>query len=657
MKKKLGFGGLFLGIILVSLAFYWLCGQADNKYAAPGYTAKLGTVRIQPQRLTTLYLAEGWAYYDGKRLTPAEIMQETPDEYLYLGQYSGFDRGDPQKSPYGQATYRLTIFTDNVPREYALEIPQIYSNYQLWINGSLMAASGSGNRLVTFESKDKIELVWWVEDKNGLYGGLTYPPAFGTPAAVGQALSGRLAVHTGAAAIALLIFVLCLGLGLGNGFARPYHLLAALCLCFGVCTAYPIFHAFGLSQPFWLVLERLGYYSIFLLAVLIQRKLCGIPKAAAAPVLLLGAVVLASIMVQPLIQLPTAGLKYAYGDLLALYKWLTAAWLLGASAWAVWREKPYSLPLTAGFCVLAAALVADRLRPLYEPKLLGWPLETAGFVLLLLVTGILWHDAARAFREGVRLQSEKAALENAGKMKSEFLHNLSHELQMPLTVVSGYAQLTEDLLQTGNFDTADLADNQRHIVLEADKMERMVLQLLDVAKIERGRLALNITDVSLGDLIQQFADAYFPMLDEHHNRLELRTDEVLPLVSCDTERLVQVLINLVANACRHTQNGVITLAAHRLGNEVEISVTDTGEGIPEELQPYLFTQFLTGARGKAAGTGLGLYICKQTVEAHGGTIAVESAPGAGTTVRLRIPLRIPLAGAEGGMEYGAPLSR
>lgn len=658
MKKRMLNGGLLFSLLLASILLFTFGGKFDNKYTTPGYPAKLGAAWITQEQTAgrPLHLIDGWAYYEGNLLTPEEIARKTPDDYVYIGQYAGFDRGDPQKSPYGQATYRLTLFVDSVTRDYALEIPQLDADYRLWINGTLRAENGSHGWMTAFEARDRIEIVLSVSAQSGMYSGLTYPPAFGTPAAVAKTLSARLGIHIAASAVSLLLLALCLPIGIGSKFARPYHLLAALCLCFCACTAYPMVQAFGWVHPIHALTERMGYYGIFLLAVLIQAKLCGIKKRFSAPMIALGIAVLLSILLQPFMRIPYAGIMYVYGDLLSLYKWLTAAWLLGVSAWAVWKKKPYSLPLAAGFCVLSAALISDRATPLYEPILLGWPVELAGFVLLLIVTGILWRDAVTAFQESILLRAEKKVLEDAGTMKSEFLNNLSHELQMPLTVVSGYAQLTEEELSSGEFDADDLADNQKHIILEADKMERMVLQLLDVAKMERGKFLLNIADVSLSDLVQEFADAYFPMLDENGNRLTILTDEVLPLVSCDAERIVQVLINLVSNACRHTKNGVIALTVHRKGNDVELAVADTGEGIPDEVKSGLFTQFLSGGTGKAAGTGLGLYICKKTVEAHGGTIAVESEYGRGTTVRFRLPLRPTIAGQKGGCAYGTPLS-
>lgn len=658
MKKQMMYGGILLSVLLISLFAFILFGNFDNKYATPSYPAKLGTAWITQEQLagSPLYLIDGWAYYEGKLLTPEETACLTPDEYVYIGQYSGFDRGDPQKSPYGQATYRLTISVDSVMQDYAIEIPQMDSDYRLWINGELKSENGSRGWMATFAAKDKIEIVLSVSSERGMYSGLTYPPAFGTPAAVSKVLAARLSVHIAASAIALLLLVLCLFIGIGSKFVRPYHLLAALCLCFCACAAYPMVQAFGWDAPIHALIERLGYYGIFLLVVLLHAKLCGIKKRFAAPMAALGIAVLLSILLQPFVHIPNAGIKYIYGDLLAVYKWLTAAWLLGVSFWMVWEKKPYPLPLAAGGCVLVAALIADRITPLYEPILLGWPVELAGFVLLLIVTGILWTDAVATFRKSILLRAENEALEEAGRMKSEILNNLSHELQMPLTVMSGYAQLTEEQLAAGIFNADDLIDNQKHIILETDKMERMVLQLLDVAKMERGKFSLNLADVSLGDLVQAFADDYFPMLDENGNRLEISTDEVLPLVSCDAERVEQVLINLVSNACRHTKNGVITLSVHRNGDYAELAVADTGEGISDEVKPCLFTQFLSGGAGKAAGTGLGLYICKKTVEAHGGTIEVESECGKGTTVRFQLPLRISSTNWEGGSDYGTSLS-
>lgn len=131
MKKRVTAGAILLSVLLLNLLVFGLCGRYDNKYTAPRYAAKLGAAWVEPEGLNTspLYLTDGWAYYEGKLLTPEEINQETLDGYVYIGQYSGFDQGDPKKSPYGQATYRLTVFTDSLTRDYALEIPQIYSDY------------------------------------------------------------------------------------------------------------------------------------------------------------------------------------------------------------------------------------------------------------------------------------------------------------------------------------------------------------------------------------------------------------------------------------------------------------------------------------------------------------------------------------------------
>ena len=417
-----------LALILVtalSLALFTLCWRYDNKYTAPRPASAMGITRLELgwlEQHPRFYLVEGWEFYQNKLLTPEEITAYTPDARFYIGRFGGFDLGDPDASPYGDGTYRTTLLTDGVPRTYALELPVIFSRWRLWVNGELMQSVGSeadslvhpANSMVTFAAGEKIEIVVAVTDDSHFYSGMVYPPAFGIPEAVANTLSARLVIHGAVCAVAILAGLLCLLLrtggilrGIPEGQSRAGIALFILCLCVCGSTMWPILQALGRWEGFWPVLQRLCYYGIFLTLIWIQSLLCRLPRIAAWPAILAGAVVCGSVLLQPLFPVTRAGSLYAYSHALGLWKWLCAAWLLGTSLRALWQKKRYSKPLLAGSLVFGAALVVERVNSMYEPILLGWYVETAGFLLLGLVAGIIWWDTARLYQESLALREEK----------------------------------------------------------------------------------------------------------------------------------------------------------------------------------------------------------------------------------------------------------
>lgn len=235
------------------------------------------------------------------------------------------------------------------------------------------------------------------------------------------------------------------------------------------------------------------------------------------------------------------------------------------------------------------------------------------------------------------LATEKAALENLNQMKTEFLGNVSHELKTPLTVVSGYAQTTRQLLERpGEVNRSEAVRRMELISSEAERLSLMVGQILDVTRIEEKRMAIEPMLSHLDEIIHRAVDTYYPILNKNSNRLEIHIDPGLPEVEADPARIGQVIVNLISNAVRHTQNGSITIAAGQDGEYIETTVSDTGAGIAKEKLPLLFERY--SQAGGSTGTGLGLYICRHIVQAHGGEIWMESAPGKGTTVCFTLPV-------------------
>jgi signal transduction histidine kinase len=260
------------------------------------------------------------------------------------------------------------------------------------------------------------------------------------------------------------------------------------------------------------------------------------------------------------------------------------------------------------------------------------------------VRRIAWANEA-----GQKMAAEAETQRQLNAMKSEFLGELSHELRMPISVISGFAQYFGEVLDDDPPDRNELRNSAHRIENEADRMDRLVGQLLDMAAIEAGRFTLKKEEVSVTALFDQIRKVYFPMMNGGHNRLIINLENDLT-IHADRERILQILVNLVSNACKYTHDGEITLSGElkksgelgvesgKLGNVVLFSVADTGEGMSQETLSALFTRYpkMRGGVKGEKGNGLGLFISKKIVEAHGGEIGVESETGKGTKVWFTI---------------------
>lgn len=179
---------------------------------------------------------------------------------------------------------------------------------------------------------------------------------------------------------------------------------------------------------------------------------------------------------------------------------------------------------------------------------------------------------------------------------------------------------------------ADHAKHARLIKRSADRMSRLVEDLLEVAKIEAGRLSLEAEPLEVGTLLEETREAFQLLAEERGIRLETAVQGSLERVSADRGRVIQALSNLVGNAFELTPDGgSVTLRAAAAEGGVSVSVTDTGVGIPRESLPHFFERFWQGRDVDRRGAGLGLAIVKGIVEAHGGAVTVQSEPGRGST--------------------------
>jgi signal transduction histidine kinase len=248
------------------------------------------------------------------------------------------------------------------------------------------------------------------------------------------------------------------------------------------------------------------------------------------------------------------------------------------------------------------------------------------------------------------LAESNLALYEANKLKGDFLANVSHELRTPLNSIIGFAEVLQETLA----DRTGPVDDKRkrytsNIITSSRRLLELINDLLDLAKIEAGRLDLRLSTVSISDTAEGLATLIRPLADKRHIQLAVKVPAKLPAVETDAGKLQQVLFNFLANAVKFTPpGGKVTLAAtlipargKRKSAHVRVSVSDTGPGIPEADHDRIFdkfTQLDSSVTKEHPGTGLGLTISRELAEVLQGRIELDSEPGKGATFSLVLPI-------------------
>jgi len=318
--------------------------------------------------------------------------------------------------------------------------------------------------------------------------------------------------------------------------------------------------------------------------------------------------------------------------------WLVIAEPFPSPLQVLWRARgDWLMPL------IEAALVALLLALVFAWWLSRWvtrPLYRTAEAAHSLAEGKFTpvpedgpHEArvlARAFNEMAQ------RLEASQRSQREFVANVSHELKTPLTSIQGFAQA---ILDGTAGDIEKIRSAAGVIADEAARMHRMVITLLDLARLDAGTANLRREKVALRPLLESLLLRFRPQAEAAGVELSLEADTEAT-VQGDGDRLAQVFSNLLDNALKHTpRGGKITVQLRRAGKFAEIAVSDTGEGIPPEILPRIFERFYRGDKSRTGGSaGLGLAIAREIVRAHGGEIAAQSTVGQGSTFVVKLPL-------------------
>ena len=255
-----------------------------------------------------------------------------------------------------------------------------------------------------------------------------------------------------------------------------------------------------------------------------------------------------------------------------------------------------------------------------------------------------------------KMEAEKSgkAAEKANEAKSAFLSTVSHELRTPLTSVLGFAKIIRKRLEEKIFPIVDkkdpktektiaqISENLHVVISEGERLTHLINDVLDLAKIEAGKMEWNQESVSMSEVAERAIAATTSLFDQKALKLIKNIDIDLPDITGDRDKLIQVIINLISNSVKFTDKGSVTCTVSQENNEIVVSISDTGIGIAPGDFDAVFEQFKQVGgdtlTDKPKGTGLGLPICKEIVEHHGGRIWLESEVGKGSTFSFALPI-------------------
>jgi signal transduction histidine kinase/uncharacterized protein YcfL len=313
----------------------------------------------------------------------------------------------------------------------------------------------------------------------------------------------------------------------------------------------------------------------------------------------------------------------------------------GNHIWTLFLGSPHNLATDVG-------IIIDQQKNLSSQIVIIIALIAVGIAVLILS----WnkgleravHDrtlelkaANESLSEANRLLAgTNEQLQTHDRMQKEFINIAARELRTPILPILSEAEFLSRKFQPHKNIIQIEEEQIRSIILNAKRLDRLASDILDVTRIESRTLNLSMENFDIDDLIRHaIREANERLLFEEEKRIELLYEAFHCIISADKGRLFQVITNLIDNAVKFTDQGKVSITVTRIANKIEVEIKDTGSGINSQIMPKLFSKFVTTSEN---GTGLGLFISKNIIEAHGGIIWAENNTGKGATFKFRIPI-------------------
>lgn len=648
---KIILSSLMLSLLVLGSVFliFGALYHYDNKYTqSPPYGSN-GIFSFKEEDLNRpLFLIDGWELYPGQLLAPDRFSDGTSEYKLttFIGQYPNFSYLPGMHSPFGEATYRLTLQYTGEARILTLEIPEIFTDYTLWINDRKAAENGSGT-IISFPSADETILTLTVANHTHYYSGLTYPPALGQPGIINRMLLVRCLFYAllciPAVTLALFSSILWLTRERDSLFLH----FGLLCLFYAVHCMHPFIWQFGRYSTLWYAAEDTSWLIVLTETAAIASIISGLYKKnwyhrLIRPVTY-GACILCFICVLFIIPNNPDAVKW-YGILSDWYRIALWAFLAVCTGIGLHRHDLHSFFTLGGCCILGSGLLSNILdNNLYEPVYTGWQTEYAGLLLVIMFAVFMIRRNAAILKENklltthleeqvtARTQELQAVLDE----RKNFFSDMAHNLKAPITAIHGFITL----IREGNVRVDDELHGYISLIESENlEMRRRVQSLNTLNAFDRINGPMEC--IAVDDLLTWVYDYNEPEASAAGIHFQVdRLDSPVQIYG-QREKLCTMFENLIYNAISFTpMEGTIHIIPAIEGHSVSITVRDSGCGITSEHLPRIFDRFYSARDNKQEGSGLGLYITRITAEELGGSIHAESEPGKGSTFIVQLPIR------------------
>lgn len=589
---------------------------------------------------------QGNTEYIPNILTP-EAFAEREDEAQY---------GNPWQYPY--ATSRIRIFVPD-DKTYTLTMGSIDFAHRVYVNGELRYEVGNPAETEAAFVPGRAEVTLDVKAENGVIeiiqqagnfvhreGGGHTNLCFGTPKVIHSFLSLTYGPEYIIVGLFFALFLVHLVLYIMRQSYKPNLIFSLLCLTWMVRS--------GVTQAkvFFAMFPDLSWYTAF------RAEYLSLPLAAIFMVLLIREVfpfVMHKWFVRTLLAVSSLfGVLCLVMDTLSLSSTLiyyelffTLAIFYLCIRFAMKVPKQiqsgqFQIEQTIsliGLCFFMFATINDALYHASILYMLGISsFAMTGLAMMIFsffqMTAMFYgtmRETALAHEREQRATAENEMLTEMSRLKSAFYTDMSHEMKTPLTIIAVNAQFAAQNIEMGEVDE-EMVTDLNAISTEARRLAQMVTSLVGIGRMQDSDEGL----LSLKSLLVETVRIYQSLFARKGNTLTVEEMPELPPVEGIADQLIQVLINLLSNANRHTESGSVLIKAEVITDQVKVSVIDNGSGIAPDMLPHVFERFYHGEKG---GSGLGLYICKTIIEDHGGEMGIESEEGIGTTVWFTLPIK------------------
>lgn len=652
-KYLLLLAGLLVSIVIIFIVFS-LQGQDKHRvYPVNGVLDLQNWDKLQDGALN---LSGQWDFYWDRLLTYKELVKEdqVPDLLADVPDaWNSYKLQGKNLPGFGFATYKLKVINTEKNMPLSLRIPTFSTSYELYIDDIMVSSNGKVGmnkeqykpeyrpRVVSFTPNGtSFEIIIHVANYTYARGGMWYALDLGTPDQIQKMdrnivnkdlfLFGALTVM---AIYYMSIFLLrwedrsslyfvfmCLlfacrtvvyGDYLIYGLIPNISYHAIVIIEYNTLVWFPVSADFMVGELFPEEISRKVLKAVLIYASVMTLVFLLTPVSFYTGMVLL---IEASAILAGFYAIICAGKAFARGRRDSLLVIIGAFSVIGSSVHDVFYQNNFIL---SGFGELAPFGL---------------------FIMLLIQSFVLSRRFSEAFKNVNALSRKLLELD---KIKDEFLANTSHELRTPL---SGILGITEAMLREGEAE-AKLSSGQRQdlstIAGSCRRLANLVNDILDYSKLKHGDIKLDIKPLRLDGIIQTVVKVFSQLSKARNFDVIFDLPEAMPPVMADENRIIQVFYNLIGNAVKFTVNGYVKVSARKTGDMLEICVSDTGQGIPEDKLEDIFKSFEqvdTSLTRKHGGTGLGLSITRQLVDLQGGKIWVESRLGSGSKFYFTLPI-------------------